>query len=98
MILAARTATGSITVTDSSSGAQYSYKGTPATVYQYPVKMRIYFAASAASLPASTNYCESGGWMGTNTCSLNLAGLVMAQIRYYDFNDQLVITESAQSR
>jgi hypothetical protein len=98
MITTARNAAGSITVTDSSSGAQYSYKGTPATVYQYPVKMRVYFAASAASLPTSTTYCESGSWLGSNTCSLNLAGLGTAQIRYYDFTDQLVVTESAQSR
>jgi hypothetical protein len=98
MILEARSAAGSITVTDSSSGAQYSFTGSPATVYTYPVKMRVYFAPSAAQLPASTTYCESGGWLGTNTCTLNLAGSVTAQIRYYDFNDQLVITEAAQAR
>lgn len=98
MILQARNAAGSITVTDSSSGAQYSYTGSPATIYKYPMKMRVYFAASTAQLPVSQTYCESGGWLGTNTCTLNLAGLVAAQIRYYDFNNQLVITGSAQSR
>jgi hypothetical protein len=98
MILAARAAAGSITVTDSSSGAQYSYRGAPATVYQYPVKMRVYFADTAADLPTSTTYCESGSWIGTNTCTLNLAGLTVAQVQYYDFTDTLVLTETPQSR
>ena len=98
MILTARRQAGSITVTDSSSGSEYSYQGTPATVYKYPVKMRVYFAATAAGLPASTTYCEAGSWLGTNTCTLNLSGLVTAQIRYYDFDDQLVVTEPAQAR
>jgi hypothetical protein len=98
MITKARTEAGTMTVTDSSSGAQFSYRGSPATVYQYPLKMRVYFAANAAGLAASTTYCETGSWLGTNTCTLNLAGLVTAQIRYYDFNDSLVISGAAQPR
>jgi hypothetical protein len=98
MIMQARIEAGSITVTDSSSGSHFSYTGSPSTVYQYPVKMRVYFAPSAAAMPASTTYCESGGWMGENTCTLNLAGLATAQVRYYDFNGHLVISESAGAR
>ncbi len=98
MINQARTEAGSVTVTDSTSGAHFSYRGSPSTVFQYPLKMRVYFAANAAALPASATYCESGGWQGENTCTLNLAGLVTAQIRYYNFNNQLVISEPAQAR
>ncbi len=91
MILKARTEAGSITVTDSSTGASFSYTGTPATIYpQYPVKMRVYFSDTAANMPSSSVYCENGGLLGTNSCSLNLAGLVLAQIRYYDFEGNLV--------
>ena len=98
MITTARNAAGTITVTDSSTGSQYTFTGSPATVYQYPVKMRVYFADTAADLPTSTTYCESGGWLGTNTCTLNLAGLVVSQIQYYDFTDTLVLTEPAGPR
>jgi hypothetical protein len=96
MILHARKEAGSITVTDFSTGTAYSYTGTPATIYpQYPVKMRVYFADTAADLPSSTTFCENGSWMGTNSCMLNLTGLTVAQIRYYDFEGNLVVTEPA---
>jgi hypothetical protein len=98
MITKARTEAGAITVTDSSAGKQYAYKGTPATIYQYPLKMRVYFADTPANIPNSTTYCEAGGVMGTTACTLNLNGLVTAQIRYYDFNNQLVITGTAGPR
>ena len=98
MILQARSEAGSVTVTDSSSGATYSYAGSPATVYQYPLKMRVYFAASATALKASQIYCESGGWLGENSCTLNLSGLTSAQVRYYDFTNKLVIVGAAQGR
>jgi hypothetical protein len=95
MILQARGEAGSITVTDSSTGNAYSFTGTPATVAPYPVKMRVYFAAGAASLPSSTVYCENGGLLGTNSCALNLAGLTVSQICYYDFEGNLVLAEPA---
>ncbi len=105
MITQARTLAGSITVTDTSSGAHFTYTGNPATAgltaqppVPYPLKMRVYFAANAAALPASTTYCENGQWQGQNTCNLNLNGLVTAQIRYYDFTDTLVVAGPAQGR
>jgi hypothetical protein len=90
MILQARTETGVVNVTDSLTGTVYSYNGNPATVYQYPVKMRVYFADTAANMAVSTTYCENGGWVGTNSCTLNLNGLLTAQVRYYDFAGNLV--------
>jgi hypothetical protein len=98
MILKARSEAGAITVTDSSTGSVYSYTGTPATIYQYPVKMRVYFANSAANLASSSTYCENGSWLGTNSCTLNLSGLTVAQIRYYDFEGKLVSSAAPQSR
>ncbi len=98
MITQARIEAGSVTVTDSSSGAHFSYNGSPSTVSSYPLKMRVYFANSPANIATSTTYCENGGWAGTNSCTLNLAGLLTAQIRYYDFNDQLIISGTAGPR
>ncbi len=98
MITQARIEAGSVTVTDSSSGAHFSYNGSPTTVYNYPLKMRVYFAATPATIATSTTYCENGGWTGTNACTLNLAGLLTAQIRYYDFNDQLISAGTAGPR
>jgi hypothetical protein len=43
-----------------------------------------------ADLAASQAYCENGGLLGTNSCTLNLAGLTAAQVRYYDFEGNLV--------
>ena len=95
MILQARSAAGQITVTDSSTGTAYSFAGTPATIDPaYPVKMRVYFANTANSLAASATYCEYGSWLGTNSCTLNLAGLTVSQIRYYDFEGNLVASGS----
>ena len=98
MILQARTEAGSITVTDSSTGTSYSFSGTPSTIAQYPVKMRVYFAGSAAGLPGSSTFCENGGLLGANSCTLNLAGLTVSQIRYYDFEGKLVQQEAAGPR
>ncbi len=98
MITQARIEAGSVTVTDSSSGSHFSYNGSPSTVYKYPLKMRVYFADAPANLAASTTYCENGSWVGTNSCTLNLAGLQTAQIRYYDFNNQLIIANAPGPR
>ena len=98
MILQARNEAGVVSVTDSLTGATYSYSGTPATIYKYPVKMRVYFANSVSSLPSSSVYCENGGWLGTNSCTMNLGGLTAAQIRYYDFAGNLVSSAPAQGR
>jgi hypothetical protein len=49
-------------------------------------------------LTSSTTYCENGGWLGTNSCTLNIGGLTMAQIRYYDFEGNLVLAEPAGPR
>jgi hypothetical protein len=90
MILQARNQSGTVVVTDSSTGADYTFSGTPATILQYPVKMRVYFSDSPADLVNSQTYCENGGYLGTNSCTLNLAGLTVAQVRYYDFGGNLV--------
>ena len=90
MILQARSEAGIVNVTDSSTGLIYAFSGTPATVFQYPLKMRVYFSDSAANIAGSTTYCENGGFAGTNSCTLNLAGLITSQIRYYDFGGGLV--------
>jgi hypothetical protein len=96
MIGAARTQASTITVTDSSTGNVYTYAGAPATIYNYPVKMRVYFASEGQTLNKSNLYCEAGGWTGTNSCTLNLSGVTLAQIQYYDFMDQLVSTAPMQ--
>lgn len=98
MIQQARSAASLITVTDSSTGTTYAYKGFPDTVYKYPVKMRVYFAPSSAQVGASTTFCEGGGLQGEMACSLNLTGLVTAQIRYYDFAGNLVNSNGPQPR
>ena len=98
MILQARSEAGTINVTDSSSGLIYPFSGTPATIYPaYPVKMRVYFADSTGDLAASTTYRENGGLLGTNSCTLNLAGLTTTQVRYYDFESNLVVSEPSQT-
>jgi hypothetical protein len=98
MIMQARAEAGTVIVTDSTTGADYTYTGAPATIYKYPVKMRVYFADSVADLAASQTYCENGGLLGTNSCTLNLAGLGMAQVRYYDFEGNLVSSATAGPR
>jgi hypothetical protein len=99
MILQARTEAGRVIVTDSTTGTAYSYTGTPATIDpQYPVKMRVYFADSAADMASSSTFCENGGLLGTNSCTLDLAGLTIAQIRYYDFEGKLFLSEPAGHR
>ena len=99
MILQARSEAGKVIVTDSTTGTAYSYAGTPATINpQYPVKMRVYFADSRAHISSSSTFCENGGLLGTNSCTLNLAGLTTAQIRYYDFEGNLFLNEPAGPR
>jgi hypothetical protein len=98
MILQARKEAGTVNVTDISTGAIYSYNGTPSTIYSYPVKMMVYFAVSVSDLTSSSTYCENGAWLGTNSCTLNLAGLTVAQIRYYDFEGNLVSSAAAGPR
>jgi hypothetical protein len=56
--------------------------------------MRVYFADTAADLAASQTFCENGGLLGTNSCTLNLTGLTVAQVRYYDFEGNLVNSAS----
>ncbi|MCU1257971.1 MAG: Ig domain protein group 2 domain protein [Bryobacterales bacterium] len=98
MIQQARSEASLVTVTDSATGSSYSYKGFPDTFYNYPVKMRVYFAPSPAAVSSSTTFCESVGLSGTNSCSLNLSGLTTAQIRYYDFNGMLISSNAPQAR
>lgn len=98
MIQTARRNAGNITVTDTSSGSVFNYVGTPETIYKYPAKMRVYFADSVADIGASTTYCENGGLLGTDSCALNLAGLTVAQIRYYDFAGNLLLSDPAGPR
>ena len=97
MILQARSEAGAVYVTDSSTGLLYSFFGNPATVFQYPLKMRVYFSDSAANIAGSLTYCENGGFAGTNSCTLNLAGLTTTQIRYYDFGGGLVYSLPSQT-
>ncbi len=98
MISAARSMASIIGVTDTATGSLYSYRGSPATVYTYPLKMRVYFADTDDDLPASTTYCENGQWQGESTCAFDLTGMARAQIRYYDFTNTLVITNPPQPR
>ena len=91
MILQARSEAGTVIVTDSSTGRMYTYTGSPATVYApYPVKMRVYFAATISGMHGSTTFCENGGLLGTNSCTLNLSGLRLSEVRYYDFEGNVI--------
>ena len=98
MILSARSQSSDITVVDSVTGSTYSYHGAASTVYQYPVKMRVYFSDTPANAAASTTYCEAVQWLGESKCNLNLQGLVTAQIRYYDFAGKLVLSNNPGPR
>jgi hypothetical protein len=98
MILQARSEAGAITVTDSITGSVYAYVGTPATIYKYPLKMRVYFASSDSAIATSSTFCENGSWLGTNSCTLNLSGLASAQVRYYDFEGNLVSSEAPRGK
>ena len=77
-------------VTDSGTGKQFTFSGDVTSVLDYPVKLRVYFSDSAANVTGSSLYCEAGQWLGENTCTLNLQGMSMSQIRYYDFAGQMV--------
>ena len=94
MISAGIAQASTVTVTDSSTSRVFPFAGSPAGVYNYPLKMRVYFAASDPALSSSTTYCEAGQDQGQNTCSINLAGLSRSQIRYYDHQNSLKITNS----
>jgi hypothetical protein len=95
-ILDVRKESGNVFVTDSTTGRKLSFSGRPAEILPYPVKLRVYFAASATQLPASTLQCEAGQWLGENACTLDLNGMTVSQVRYYDFAGKLVKTEPAQ--
>lgn len=90
MILDARKEMSQLTVSDSNTNATYRFQGDVNSAAPYPVKLRVYFAANAAGLPASTRYCEAGGLMGENRCSLDLSNMRVSEVRYYDFTETLV--------
>ena len=94
MIENARSQASSVIVTDTSTGQQRTFAGRPSTVHTYPLKMRVYFAATASGLANSTLYCESGQWLGENTCSLSLARMTVSQVKYFDFTDTFVTQDS----
>ena len=95
-ILDVRNEMSTVLVTDSSTGRTLSFTGTPAQILQYPVKMRVYFGVSAAQVSNSALHCEAGQWLGENSCTLDLSGMSVAQIRYYDFAGQLVRSDTAK--
>jgi hypothetical protein len=95
-ILEIRKEMSSVFVTDSATGRKLSFSGTPSDVLPYPVKLRVYFASSAAQLAASTLQCEAGQWLGENACTLDLTGMTVSQIRYVDFAGKLVRTGPVQ--
>jgi len=94
MIQQVREEASLVSVTDTKTGQKREFRGTPASILAYPVKMRVYFAPTAAELERSTVYCEAGQWLGENSCNLNLSGMGVSQIRYYDFTNQFVRAET----
>jgi hypothetical protein len=93
MIETARQGGSTITVTDL-KGSNHTYTGTPSTIGNYPLKMRVYFADVPANLPGSTTYCEAGQLLGQTSCVVDLTGLAAYQIRYYDFAGGFVTQEA----
>lgn len=89
-IAAAREASSRVFVTDSVSGARYTFSGNTLGIKPYPVKLRVYFAGSTDVLGVSKVFCEAGQWQGENSCQLDLSGANVAEVRYYDFADTLV--------
>ncbi|MBL8227480.1 MAG: Ig-like domain-containing protein [Bryobacterales bacterium] len=84
-----------VNVTNQVTGRTHSFNGSPATTHTYPVKMRVYFARSAGELASSTLFCEAGQWLGENSCTLNLQGMTVLQVQYYDFTNRYVKSEAA---
>jgi hypothetical protein len=91
----------SMTVTDTGTSTQHTYTGTPGTILSYPVVMRRYFAASSGALPASTTYCEQKGaaacyqaGVPTGGATVDLTGLPVSELRYYDFAGNQVLAGS----
>lgn len=93
MIREARAEASRVTVQDRASGRELSFTGQPDRILNYPVKMRVYFAPSAAAIGSSTTYCEAGQWLGENRCELDLTGMTAAQVRYFDFTGRFVSAE-----
>lgn len=93
MIREARAEASRVTVRDRASGRELSFTGRPDRILAYPVKMRVYFAPSAAAMGSSTLFCEAGQWLGENRCELDLTGMTAAQIRYFDFTGRFVSAE-----
>jgi hypothetical protein len=85
MIQTARRQMATEQVTDTASGRTLFITGAPDRQRPYPVKMRVYFGSSEQQIAGSTLYCETGGWMGETSCKVNLAGITVSQIRYFDY-------------
>jgi len=87
----------SMTITDTNTGTQHTYRASPGSIKSYPVVMREYFADSALDLSGSTTYCEMRGTptcyqsgVSTGGATINLSGLPASQLRYYDFAGNFV--------
>ena len=85
MIQDARKENSTITVMRTERSTTLTFAGTPNSVAEYPVKMRVYFAKTASALGTSEIFCETSQWSGESSCNLDLTGVQNAQIRYYDF-------------
>jgi len=78
---------------NSANSSTLTFTGTPTTIQgTYPVTMRSYFATSPSGLAGSTTYCQQMGGVTCfdsgvqqSTASLNLAGMTVYRIKYYDF-------------
>lgn len=91
MIAAGRAQQTNVVVTDSGSGKSHTFTGDPLNVQgTYPVKMRVYFAATPDGLATSSTYCENGQLSGGNGCTLNLSGMRYFNLQYFDFSNNLV--------
>lgn len=97
MITTARASAGTVIVTDSGTNVVRNYSGDTLTGFPYPMKMRVYFADSNTDLPASALYCENGQWGGQNFCTLNLGGMKVSQVRFYDFAGNLTSSNASQN-
>lgn len=83
---------GMRTITMTDRGQARTFRSDPGAAFRYPLISRVYFAASAEGLAASTTYCErketdrcylSGVLQDTPT--LDLSTRPYYQIRYYDY-------------
>ncbi len=101
----AQTANSSLQMTDSVTSRGFTFSGTPATIQgTYPVTMRTYFASTTGGLAGSTTYCQQVGGVtcfasGTQqaTAALNLTGLTVYQVKYYDFAGGFVAQDGPAS-